>query len=80
MAYRPVNAFSHSPSLLSIITALLYILLITLHSVYVVPGVVRINNPILWVLLGITYAALLFMIHDYFWIMLHDPVDRLVLD
>lgn len=80
MTYSSKNACTQTPSPLSILTVLLYLAQVSLHSVYVVPGIVQINHPILWILLGVHYACLLFIIHDYVWILVHDPVDRLVLD
>ena len=80
MAYSSKNACTQKPSALSIITFILYLVQVALHSVYIVPGVIKINHPILWVFLGVHYACLMFVMHDYVWIMVHDPVDRLVLD
>ena len=80
MPYSSKNACTQKPSALSIVTFLLYLVQLVLHSVYIVPGVVKIDHPILWVFLGVHYACLMFVIYDYVWIMAHDPVDRLVLD
>lgn len=80
MAYQTKNGCTQTPSVLSIFTAIFYLLQVVLHSVFVVPGIVKIDHPILWVLLGLHYASFLFIAYDYIWIMVHDPVDRVVLD
>lgn len=43
MAYETKNACSQTPSLLSIFTALLYLIQLVLHSVFAVPGIVKID-------------------------------------
>ena len=78
MKYRPRNACTQTPSTLSFLTAIIYLIQLALHSAYAVPGIVAIDHAALWILLGVAYISLILMIYDYIWIMVHDPVDRVV--
>ena len=76
--YQLTNAYSQSPAPQQILTLVVFILQLACHSVFVVPGVVRVDHPILWVLLGFHYLALLIVARDYIYLTTKDPVDKLV--
>jgi hypothetical protein len=83
MPYQTINSFSKRPSLLCILSIILYITLIGLHFVYILPAIIsgKITYvPILYVLLGLHYLLILVILYDYIWILVHDPVDTLVCD
>ena len=78
--YVKTNAYSQTPSLEQIITVVIVILQIVLHSVFVVPALPKVNQAILWVILGLHYFLLLFLIYDYLYLTIKDPVDKLVIN
>ncbi len=78
--YKKVNAYTQKPSPEQILTAILFILQLAGHSVFIVPTVKTISNAVLWSMLGFHYALLLVIGYDYIYITTKDPVDRLILD
>ena len=60
------------------LTLIIFILQLVGHSLFVVPGVVRVDQPILWVLLGFHFLTLLMVARDYIYLTTKDPVDKLV--
>jgi len=45
----------------------------------IVSGIIT-SNPILYILLGLHFVLLSAILYDYLWIMIHDPVDSIILD
>ena len=56
------------------------IIMIILHSTFIVRPVITINNEILNILLALHYLTLLFIIVDYIIIVSFDPVDPLIVN
>jgi hypothetical protein len=61
------------------ITPLIFLIVMVLHSVFVVSGLATVDREILWVLLGVTYILLLLIAYDYIFLTCSDPVDDLIL-
>lgn len=83
MPYQTINGLSRKPSLLCIITIVLYLGLIALHFVYIFPAIVsgKITSlPIIYIMLGLHFILVLCVLYDYVWILTHDPVDTVVHD
>jgi hypothetical protein len=62
-----------------VLTLILFIAQLTLHSVFIVPVLDDIGHAVLWVLLSFHYVLLLVMAYDYLYLTVTDPVDPLVL-
>lgn len=83
MVYQTKNACSKRPSILCLITIILYLGLIVLHIFYILLPIVQgyvSSNPIIYVLLALHFMLLCAIVYDYLWIAIHDPVDRVVCD
>jgi hypothetical protein len=83
MPYHTINACSKRPSLLCIITLVLYLGLVGLHFAYIFPAIIsgKITDlPIIYIMLGLHFILLIAVIYDYIWILVHDPVDTVVHD
>ena len=84
MTYTTINACTHPPSKEQIITIIIYIIQLTLHSIFVLPGLISMNydphKSILYFLLVLFYVLLVLIIYDFVWISVHDPVDRIIVD
>jgi hypothetical protein len=78
--YEKVNSYTQSPSMEQVITLLLFIAQLAGHSVFIVPTLAGIGDPILWTLLGFHYVLLLVIGYDYIYLTTKDPVDKLVLN
>lgn len=78
MAYQKVNGYSHPPSKEQIITIILYLFIIIIHSIYIVPAIIHICHPILYAFLGLHYISFLVILYYYLWITIQDPVDRVI--
>lgn len=81
MPYSRTNSYSHRPSLLFILTLLVHLAVVTLHSVYIVPPITSTlitSLPMLPIMLGLFYLCLAILVYDYIRITTHDPVDRIV--
>jgi hypothetical protein len=50
-----------------------------MHSVFIVSSIAIFNQPILWIMLALTYILLVVMAYDYCTLTCQDPVDDLVL-
>jgi hypothetical protein len=72
------NAYTQKPSREQVITLLLFIAQLALHSIFIVPPMDDIKKEILWVLLGFHYTLLIVTAHDYVYLTKMDPVDRLI--
>lgn len=53
--------------------------LVILHSVFVVRPIIKIDHPILYVMLGVNYALVIGLIFTYVQITFLDPVDSFIL-
>lgn len=83
MVYQTKNACSKRPSILCLITIILYLGLIVLHIFYILLPIVQgyvSSNPIIYVLVALHFVLLCAVVYDYLWIAIHDPVDRVVYD
>ena len=78
--YKKTNAYTSKPCFEQIITIILMVILIVLHSVFNVAAIIAINNSILWVILIFHYVLLAFIIVVYIIITIRDPVDDYILD
>jgi hypothetical protein len=76
--YEKVNAYTQKPVFEQILTLLIFIIQLTLHSVFIVPLVPRISSSILWIMLGFHYATLIMIAYDYLYLTTKDPVDRMI--
>lgn len=76
--YQKTNAYTLALSKEQIITFVLALIQIILHSVFIVHPIVCINHTILFLLLGFHYAMLALVLYDYIYLTIKDPVDRLV--
>ena len=72
------NAYTQKPSREQVITLLLFIAQLALHSIFIVPPMDDIKKEILWVLLGFHYTLLIVTAYDYVYLTTMDPVDRLI--
>lgn len=61
-------------------TFLLAILVIVLHSIFVVAAIVKINQAILYILLALNYFLVIGLIISYVQITRFDPVDEFIID
>jgi hypothetical protein len=75
-----VNAYTTKPSFEQIITFLLALLVIILHSIFNVAAIRKIDHPILYVLLAINYILLVLIIYVYVRITVFDPVDTYIIN
>jgi hypothetical protein len=83
MPYQTINSCSKKPSLLCVISIVVYVILIGLHFVYILPAIASgliTYVPILYVLVGLHFVLILGILYDYIWILVHDPVDTVVYD
>ena len=82
MGYTPVHGCNKGPCKQQVITILIFIAQLALHSVFVVPGIFDVNDKlqkdILIIILAFFYALLLLICYDYLWISCHDPADRIL--
>ena len=72
------NTYTQKPSHEQVITLLLFIAQLALHSIFIVPPMDDIKKEILWVLLGFHYTLLIVAAYDYVYLTTMDPVDRLI--
>lgn len=73
------NAYSNSYSFEQIVTVLVFLVILVMHSVFIVSSMGVLNEPILWILLSITYLLLFVILYDYCVLTCSDPVDDMVL-
>ena len=78
--YQLTNAYTSPFSCEQVITLILFIIQLVLHSVFVVPVLDDIHHAVLWVLLALHYVLLIGIAFDYINLTINDPVDPLVLD
>ena len=76
----PTNACTTPLALEQVITVILFLLQLALHSIFIIPPLDDISHVLLWILLGFHYILLLAIIYDYIYLSATDPVDPLVLD
>ena len=74
-----MNAYSQPPSQEQIMTVILFLVVLVLHSVFVTSAIANHNSPILWILLALTYVFLVLTFVDYFYLTCTDPADDLLL-
>ena len=77
--YKNTNAYTHRFSIEQVITFLLALSVVVLHSIFVVKPLTKIDHPILYILLGIHYLLLAGLIITYIQITVFDPVDSFIL-
>ena len=63
-----------------ILTILLFIVHLTLHSVFVPIGIIAVNHEILYFLWALFYLLIILMGWDFFYITCSDPSDRFIYD
>ncbi len=83
MQYQTKNACSRKPAFKCILTIVLYLALVVLHFVYIFPAIIsgKVSPfPILYIMLAFHFALLIAILYNYLWILVHDPVDRIVYD
>lgn len=78
--YIKTNAYSIKCTFEQILTLAIMIILISLHSIFVVSPLIKINHPILILLFVLYYLTLIILIRDYIWITTFDPVDPFIID
>lgn len=78
--YQKTNAYTTRLSCEQIVTLILFVIQVVLHSVFVIPPMDDIGHAVLWVLLAFHYLLLLGIAYDYLYLTLTDPVDPLVLN
>lgn len=78
--YLKTNAYTMRPSFEQILTIILMLILILLHSIFNVKAIIAINHSILWTMFGFHYAILLMIIFVYVVITVKDPVDEYLLE
>lgn len=75
-----INAYTLKPSFEQILTLFLALLILILHSIFNVRAIIKINNPILYIMLGFNYILVLILIFTYYQVTTFDPVDRFIID
>jgi hypothetical protein len=78
--YSKVNAYNQPLDFWQIALIVVFVVIITIHSVFIISPIVASNHPLLWVMLGLHYVAIIIMAYDYLFITFTDPVDLLVAD
>lgn len=73
-----MNAYSHKPSFQQILALVLFIIHLSMHCIFMIRPILKINHPILFFLWGINFLLLGFVGMDYFIITCGDPADELL--
>ena len=76
--YKKNNAYTKKPSIQQIATLVLFLLHIVLHSIFIVPSIIEIDEIILYLFLAIFYILFIGLLIDYIVLTVSDPVDPLV--
>lgn len=76
--YKKTNAYTSKPSIEQIATFALALLVLVLHSIFLVSPIRTIDHPILYVMLGLHYLVLILLIITYVKITVFDPVDTYI--
>lgn len=78
--YQKVNAYSGKPSIEQIATFGLALLVLVLHSIFLISPIRVIDHPILYVLLALNYILLVLLVFTYARITVFDPVDTYIIN
>lgn len=76
--YRKTNAYTTKPSLEQILTLALALLVVVLHSIFLVSPIRKIDHPILYIMLAINYILVVCLVYVYVRITIFDPVDSYI--
>ena len=77
--YELTNAYTQPVACEQVLTLVLFLGQLALHSVFAIPAIIDHGHPVLWDLAGIQHGLLIVIIYDYCYLTMTDPVDELIL-
>ena len=60
-------------------TIILFLGIAGIQSAFITTAAVHMHSPIMWTLIGVTYALAILVCYDYCYLTCKDPVDDLIL-
>lgn len=78
--YHKINAYSHKLSFQQVGTFVLFIGHFSMHCVFVIRPLMKIDHPILFFIWSLHFLSLILVAYDYFVLTCSDPVDNLILE